>query len=250
MHPFLSRLQRELAAAGDIPVATVVAVSTGVEALTIQYRGSVVPGVMFLDSYSDPQPGDRVVVQSYNGTLFVLGSLGAAQAAYGPNLAPNPGFELGTLGQPPASWTDFWGADAFQDDGQYLSGSRSGRLDPSGLTGASVTRLSMTAPVEVDPGTTYRVSAWFKAAALNPLLQYQIQVLSAPTPDGSDYFGPDNVTQTVSFSALTTEWTEVVGTRLIPAGHMFARVSVDLVSSATPGGTQAWVDEVSFRKQL
>lgn len=249
-HPFLTRLASDLRAAGGIPIATVVAVSAGLEPLTILYRGALIPGVMKGDSYDNPQPGDRVVVESWDGVLFVHDSIGASAAPYGPELLPNPGFEIGIVGDQPSSWNDFWGEQVELDDTVHLSGSSSARLETATLSGADQVRCSTTDAIEVDAGVTYRVGAWFMANSLNALLKNQVLIITAPEPENASPFGVGSSSFEVAFSALTLDWKEVAGTRTIPAGHSYARVFLSAVSTATPGSTLVWVDEATMRKQL
>lgn len=249
-HPFLTRLASDLRAAGGIPIGQVTAVSSGVEPLTIYYRGAIVPGVMKADSYENPQPGDRVVVESWDGVLFVSCSIGATAAPYGPELLPNSGFEFGTVGAAPSGWTDVWGGPVVIDDTQRLSGSSSAKYNAATMTGVVARRLSMIEAVEVDEGVTYRLGAWWLASAVNPLLTCRIRLFTAPTPEGAQPFGAGATEATVAFDNADTTWTEITGPRTIPAGHAYARVFLDVASTATPGSTLIWVDEVTMRQQL
>lgn len=227
-----------------------VAAVSGADGLDVTYRGGLATGLQFLSSYASPGIGDVVQVWVQPGQMFVLGPIGTTSDTLGPNLLPNPGFELG--GMYPSSW----GALVPQvtrvaDPAWSHSSEASVKYDVSGLTSGTGVRLYQAQPITVDPGVTYRLAAWFLSPVADPAVAGYVSIKTAPTQQGTEPFDPGGTDVNVAFSAVTTSWQEIAGTFTIPAGHEFAAVS--LTAQQTTTGrvtTTVYADDVSMRRQL
>lgn len=234
---------------GYMVTAQVAAVSSA-DGLDVTYRGGLATGLQFLSSYAAPGIGDVVQVWVQPGQMFVLGTIGTTGDALGPNLLPNPGFELG--GTYPSSWGALVAeVTRVSDPAVSHSSEASVKYDLTGLTSGTGRSLFLANPLTVDTGVTYRVAAWFLSALTDPNVAGYVQVKSAPTQQGTEPFDPGGTVNTVAFSSVTTSWQEVAGTFTVPAGHEFA--SVTLTAQQTGAGrvtSTVYVDDVSMRRQL
>lgn len=235
----------------QLPTAVVISLSS-LGTVDLQWRGTVVPGVNYLNSYS-PTAGDVVaVIAPQAGSLLVLGKLGTGVGGLGPNLLPNPSFELGTPGSVPSSWTDFWSSTSghqVMDVAVAHTGAASARFDV-GLIAAGDSSLLEFDAVSVDPGATYRVGAYFRANAADVAhLTTSVSVITAATPGGAQPFGVGSTTFTVATSAPGTGWVEVTGTRTIPVTDYYIRVMVHATTTSGFTAQTVWCDDVSLRHQ-
>lgn len=231
--------------------ATIVALSS-LGTVDISWGGATISGVNYLNSYS-PTAGDVVaVIVPIEGSLLVLGKLGTGVGGLGPNLLPNPSFELGTPGLVPSSWSNFWSAGAgqgLQDVTVAHTGGASARYDV-GLVAAGNQALMTQGAVSVDTGATYRVGAWFKANAADAAhLTVITEIISGDSDINAAPFGTGSSLVDVATGTVGTTWTEYAGTRVIPAGHIYARVLARVATTAGFTVAKVWCDDVTLRKQ-
>jgi hypothetical protein len=129
------------------------------------------PGARLYAHYNlpfDRTQSDHNVI--WHGAQPVLTGVTAIKETIGPNLAPNPGFEDGEPGALPEGWR--WGvrpndSAAGLDTAQPLAGGQSLRIEGRGTTtDSSGQRLVVnfnSVDLPLQPGTTYRLSASFRA---------------------------------------------------------------------------------------
>lgn len=182
------------------------------------------------------------------------GSSGGGGVTYGPELAPNNGFEFGTAGGMPDHWSSFWtnGPAVTTWDttgGEAEAGSGRALVTLTPTTDAVDTRM-MTEPFLVDDGSVYAAAAWVKATSSGSSLVCKIDVYTAPTAAGAQPFGTGGTAQTaVTVTAPGAAYQYASGTITIPTGDRYARLF--LVTTAVAGANLAvsW-DEASFRQRI
>lgn len=233
-----------------LPTAVVVTLSS-LGTVDLQWRGTVVPGVPYLASYS-PTAGDVVaVIVPVPGSLLVLGKLGTGVGGLGPNLLPNPSFELGLNGHVPSSWSDFWSASSgheVMDNTVAHTGGASAVFNVGAV--AAGDQSLIVGAISVDPGATYRVGAWFKANVVDAShATVRVSIITAATDAGAQPFGAGSTTVDVASTSPTKSWVEAAGTRVIPATDYYARVLVHAATSSGFTVAQIWCDDVSLRHQ-
>lgn len=249
--PDLTSMLRSNWERGRLRTATVTAVSnTG--RVDLSWQGSFVPNVPYLGWYS-PTVNDVVQVMVENGALLCLGTLSAGGAGgLGPNLLPNPSFELGST-TAPSSWTDFWSSNAghqVRTTTTAHSGGAAALFDVSSVA-AGTHVLSIQDPITVDPGITYRCGAWFKANASDPThLTCITRVYTASDAANAQPFGVGAVAVDVATTtSVGTNWVEVAGTRTIPAGHTALSFWTLAITTAGFTVSKVYADDASLRRQ-
>jgi hypothetical protein len=238
----------------DRPVifsATVITLSS-LGTVDLAWQGTTLAGINYLGSYS-PTAGDVVaVIFPQSGSMLVLGKYGTGAGGLGPNLLPNPSFELGVPGAVPSSWSNFWsGTPGHQkiDNTVAHTGGQSAKFDLTGVPFGSQVLMNVDA-VSVDAGATYRVGAWYKANAADAShLTAQVTIVTAATAVGAQPFGVGSNTFNVSSTSPGTPWVEVAGTRTIPATDNYARVFVYVITTSGFTVANVWCDDVSLRHQ-
>jgi len=225
------------------------------DGLDVLIGGGLVTGLQFLDSYLAPGVGDVVAVLPMPGRMFVLGKYGVSGGNLGANLLPNPGFEFGSPGGPPSSWTDFWSSvqdvDWWDDETQAHSSGSSARFTPGALADTEFQRLNNTDAVAVQSGVTYRVGAWVRGAAVDPNTPITLSVWTAPDADAAQPFGVGlSVLDVATLSTTPTGWTELSGTRTIPVGHAYMRLALSVTANAGHSVAYVYADDVSLREQI
>lgn len=231
--------------------ATVVALSS-LGTVDLSWQGTVIAGVNYLNSYS-PTAGDVVAcIFPQDGSLLVLGKYGTGTGGLGPNLLPNPSFELGSPGHVPSSWSNFWSASpgmGLQDVTVAHTGGASAKF-AVGTVAFGSQNVMTNSSVSVDTGATYRVGAWYKANAADAAhLTVKTQIITGDSDITAAPFGTGSSVFDVATATVGTTWTEVAGTRVIPAGHQYARILTYVVTTAGFTVQNVWVDDVTLRHQ-
>ena len=234
-------------------IGVITAVSDA-EGLDVAYQGGgLVTGLEALESYTSPAVGDVVEVASLNGRMWVRGALGRSGTNLGPNLLPNPGFEFGVVGEPPSLWNAFWGAGGggslwLNDESKAHSSGAAVEMEISTLLTGEIRRIQNVDAVVVDPGVTYRMGCWFRGTTADANTVVGLNVVTGATPEEAQFFGGGTSADIASLPVPAT-WTEVSGTRLIPAGHYYLRAHPTVTANAGHTVTRVYVDDVSLRLQ-
>jgi len=202
----------------------------------------------------DKTESDANVIWHYGAPL--LTGVTKVQESTGDNLAPNPGFEEGEAGGLPAEWQ--WGvrpndSDARLDTEVKHSGGQSIRIEGKGtVTDASGQNLVVnfnSAPVALEPGQTYRLTAYVRADTP----ETHCAILPQAYEPGKFWWGKH------SGLAAGPEWQQVEGVFRFPApgdpdwheGMESVQIRIDVSGTAGSQGTGTiWVDDVELREAI
>lgn len=244
--PDLTSMLRSNWERGRLRTATVTAVST-TGRVDLSWQGSFVPSVPYLGWYS-PTAGDVVQVMVENGALLCLGTLSAGGAGgLGPNLHPNPSFELGAAGAAPSAWLASQSYIKKVDTVAHSGGS-SALYDLTGVASGATPSLSSTNAIAVDPGITYRCGGWFKGSAADTAITATAILATGPNPADTFSFVTGTFT-TAATDTIRSAWKEVAGTVTIPAGQYFARLSLGLTTAGGRVVNSVWLDDATLQRQ-
>lgn len=230
-------------------VATVI--TTGSLGVDLDIGGTTVPDVPCAATYSSRNAGDVVFVVKIGTGWLVLAKFGAPSTG-GPNLLPNPNMESGTLGSLPDQWTTFWKSGAAGNGVLQTSvvhgGSRAVSITVTASGSASAWSLQPTSPVPVASGTQYRVGYWVKSSrALASGETWGASMLSAPTPEGADYFGTGLSTDLLITTKPTTTWAYHEALWTPGTGEDFTRLTLRLDATSTASALTVYVDDLTLR---
>lgn len=230
-------------------VRSVVAKVTGVVGRTVDLdvQGGAVTGVPYADSYPSPAAGDVVYVVKTGSSWLVLASIGKGYVSGGPNLAPNPGFEFGTLGAEPSQWGGFWGTGGYT--GVQVSNTTPHGGDYCARTAnvSGATQHVKCSPVlALTSGVQYRFGFWARTSSTAGAPTVQGLLCRNDDVTTTEFFATGLAQQTVVGStALTTSWKYLEGLYTIPADSK----PVGFLSLYVGCGSSGYVylDDVTFR---
>ena len=227
------------------------------DGLDVLIGGGLVTGLQFLDSYSAPGIGDVVAVLPMPGRMFVLGKYGTSGGNLGPNLLPNPGFEFGSVGNPPSGWNSFWSTtvndtrvDWVDDEALAHSSGASVQFTPGVLSDTQVQQLLPTDAIPVVPGIVYRAGVWWRGTSTDPNTSVILRIYTAPEAVDAAPGGVGAAVLDVATSSVTSGWAEMTGLRTVPADHYYMRVFLRVVANAGHTTTYVYADDVSLREQI